>query len=59
MNIQLVLLEVVRAGEALPTVPALERLGVAVVNPLVGAQVADPRKFPSTERVLAGVGLFT
>lgn len=48
MNIQLVLLEVERAGEALPAVPALERLGVAAVNTLVGAQIAYPREFSTT-----------
>lgn len=59
MNIQHVLLEVVRAGEALPAVLALERLGGTAVNALVGAQIAYPREFPAAERMAAGVRLFT
>lgn len=53
------LLEVVRAGEAFPAVPALVLLRVAAVNPLVQSLVAYPRESPSAALVAAGVRLFT
>lgn len=53
------LLEVVRAGEALPAVLALESLGVAAVNSLVGSQIAYSREFLAAERMATGVRLFT